>query len=158
MTIFTSTDYCQISVQYRPYNEMRTTSLFSENTPSLMFSGAIHLMGSLTLSSLHCRKYSLVISMLSDNPKSATLITKLESILKKAYKMNGINQEGNFTGALLYNIILVYYQITSSRYQNFTCSSQLLGLCESVVCWQDTPSLWPLGCTCQSASSAIQPG
>jgi hypothetical protein len=59
-----------------------TTSDISEKTPSLMLSGANHLMGSLTTTCSSCLKYCLDVSMLSDRPKSATLITRLWSILK----------------------------------------------------------------------------
>ena len=58
-----------------------TTSDFSEKTFSLMLSGANHLMGSLTKTFSSCLKYCLDVPMLSDRPKSATLMTKLTSIL-----------------------------------------------------------------------------
>ena len=45
-----------------------------------MLSGGSHFIGTLTGDSWSCRKYSLV-PMLSDSPKSATFITKLQSIL-----------------------------------------------------------------------------
>ena len=45
-----------------------------------MLSGATHFRGNLMLELLSCRKYSFV-PMLSESPKSATLMTKLTSIL-----------------------------------------------------------------------------
>ena len=55
---------------------------FSENFKSVMLSGAIHLIGSLSPLSLLGRKYAASEPVLAANPKSATLMVKCVSILK----------------------------------------------------------------------------
>ena len=81
-TVTNQARYCRHvgGIQYLTWH---TTSDFSEKIPSLRHSGASHFTGNLiwSWSALLWRKYSLEGSMVSERPKSATLMTKLKSIL-----------------------------------------------------------------------------
>lgn len=93
---------------------IRTTSDFSEKIESLMHSRANHLMGSFMLVSLSsCLKYSLDVSMVSESPKSATLITKLTSILKIGGHSLIITVEQNL--AMAFSVTKTYIQFLAAR-------------------------------------------